>query len=149
MPIIRTYVCSECTRTLEVTLTLEQADAPPPECPHCTGQTQQEFKPFAIGGSASSRAHKLAEDIMEKDYRVADYKRDKYDGPRTRYQDQTTPVTRSQWSAATETINQAVAAGRRTRLQYGSGLDVLQANLKSGKEPDLIKESRKRLIRVF
>ena len=149
MPIVRTYACSGCARTLEVTLRLDQADTPPPSCPHCSAATQQEFKPFAITGSPSARAHGIAEDIMDKDYKVADYKRDKYDGPKTRYKDETTPATRSQWTAATETLQQAVASGRQTRIQYGSGLDILQANLKSGAEPDLLKESKKRLIRVF
>ena len=130
MPIVRTYACPECARTLEVTLTMEQVDAPAPECPHCAAQTQQEFKPFGIGGSASGRAHIIAEDIMEHDYHVADYKRDKYDGPQTRYRDQSTPQTASQWTAATATIQQAIADGRQTRLKYGSGLDILQANLK-------------------
>ena len=148
MPIVRTYACTGCARTLEVTLTMEQVDDPPPDCPHCAATTQQEFKPFGIGGSASGRAHALAEDIMDKDYNVADYKRDKYDGPKTRYKDQTAAI-KSQWSASSQALNEAVAAGRQTRLKHGSGLDILQANLKSGAEPDLLAESKKRLIRVF
>jgi hypothetical protein len=42
-----------------------------------------------------------------------------------------------------------MAAGRQTRLKHGSGLDILQANLKSGVEPDLIEVSKRRAMRVW
>ena len=151
MPIVRTYGCAECNHIMEVTLRLDQADDPPPECPRCAGWTHQEFKPVAIGGSVRARAEKFTEDIMEKDYHVADYqKRDKYARTgKTRYKDETPGTIKSTWTAATSTLEQAVAAGRETRVRFGSGLDVLQANLKSGAQPDLIAESKKRLTRVF
>jgi hypothetical protein len=35
------------------------------------------------------------------------------------------------------------------RLKYGSGLDVLQHNIKTGAEPDLVEISKRRAMRVF
>lgn len=141
---------------MEVTLRLDQADDPPPECPRCAAWNlqepmRQEFKPFAIGGSPAARANAIRDDMLDKEYKVADYKdRDKYDRTgKTRYKDETPSAVKSQWSAASATLNQAIAAGRETRIKFGSGLDILQANLKSGAEPDLIAESKKRLTRVF
>ena len=63
---------------------------------------------------------------------------------RVRYNDRNP----SQWTVANEALQEAIVNGRRNRLQYGSGLDVLQTNLKSGAEPDLLKESRKRMFRI-
>jgi hypothetical protein len=54
----------------------------------------------------------------------------------------------SWWGIAREVLEAAVAGGRQTRLKYGSGLDVLQANLKSGAQPDLIELSKRRSPRV-
>jgi hypothetical protein len=54
----------------------------------------------------------------------------------------------SLWGIAREALEAAVAGGRQTRLKYGSGLDVLQANLKSGAQPDLIELSKRRSPRV-
>jgi hypothetical protein len=45
-------------------------------------------------------------------------------------------------------LEAAVTEGRQTRLKYGSGLDVLQAHLKSGAQPDLIELSKRRSPRV-
>ena len=42
----------------------------------------------------------------------------------------------------------AIAAGRANRLRYGSGLDVLQHNLKTGVQPDLIELSKRRSIKL-
>jgi 2-hydroxychromene-2-carboxylate isomerase len=111
---------------------------------------QQEFKPVAIGGSNSAKAHAIAEDIAATDYHVADMQREhRSEGiPKVRYKD-TTSVQSSNWGAAQGAIEMAIAAGRQTRLQYGSGLDVLQANIKSGAEPDLIANSKRRGIRIY
>ena len=154
MPIVRTYQCSECFHRVELTLAPEQWDDPAPACPHCApGEAmRQEFKPFAIGGSPSARAHAIAEDIAGADYHVADMQREhRPEGtPKVRYKDAvSTPSQASTWGAATETIQAAMAYGKQTRLQHGSGLDILQANLKSGKEPDLIALSKKRSIRLY
>jgi hypothetical protein len=112
---------------------------------------QQEFKPVAIGGSVQSRASAIAEDIAANDYHVADMQKDKYEPPKVRYKDQNDRASsqRSTWTAANETLQAAITAGRENRLKYGSGLDILQRNLQTGAEPDLIAASKKRMMRVY
>ena len=151
MPIVRTYQCEDCNHRLEVTLSADDWNAPPPPCPECEARSmQQEFRPFAIGGSVSARAHALAEDIADKDYHVADMKRDKHaTTPTVRYKDQTSTIPSSTWQAASETLQAAIATGRETRIRHGNGLDVLQHNLKTGAEPDLIANSKARAIKVW
>jgi hypothetical protein len=151
MPIVRTYQCEQCFNRIELTLAAEDWDAPAPECPACARQLQQQFKPVAIGGSVAGKAHAIAEDIASNDYHVADMQREHrpQGTPTVRYKDASSaPATAPTWGATSETLSQAIAAGRETRLNYGSGLDVLQANLKSGREPDLIELSKRRSIRV-
>jgi hypothetical protein len=152
MPIVRTYQCEQCFNRIELTLPMEQWDRPPPDCPVCAQQQmQQDFKPVAIGGSASARAHAIAEDIAGNDYHVADMQREhRPEGtPTVRYKSPSAaPAQASGWGATGEALSLAIANGRETRLQYGSGLDVLQANIKSGREPDLIELSKRRSIRV-
>jgi DNA-directed RNA polymerase subunit RPC12/RpoP len=150
--IVRSYMCSACGHYLNVTLTAEQWDAPCPECPNCSTQAMaQDFKPVAIGGSARSRAEKITEDILEKDYHVGDIKRDdrREATPQVRYKDQAPPANASHWVGSREALEGAVAAGRQSRLRYGSGLDVLQSNLKTGEQPDLIEISKRRAMRVY
>lgn len=151
MPIIRTYACEDCMHMMDVTLSMDQVDDPPPPCPICAMRTRQEFRPIALGGSATSRAHAIAEDIAANDYHVSDMDVGRKEGDRTkvRYKDQSRPVTPSQWSAAQETLERAVALGRTSRLKYGSGLDVLQQNLKTGEQPDLIEVSKRRMIKLW
>ena len=151
MPIVRTYQCEDCFHRIEMTLTGDEWDAPPPPCPVCAERPmRQEFRPVAIGGSPSSRAHAIAEDIADKDYHVADMQRDKQaPTPAVRYKDHISSTSASTWQANTETLQQAIMTGRAMRLQHGSGLDVLQANIKSGAEPDLIEISKRRALRVY
>lgn len=157
MPIHRTYACAECGQFLEVTLTLEQWDAPPPDCPRCAvREMHQEFKPVAIGGSPYARARALAEDIAEKDYHVADMQWEhRADGtPKVRYKDETPQTvassTGSAWGVTGEALQQAVALGREVRLKHGgSGLDMLQRALKSGEQPDLIEVSKRRAMNIW
>ena len=153
MPIIRTYACEQCMHMMDVTLSMDQVDDPPPPCPNCArrGQMQQQFKPVAIGGSNSARAHAIAEDIVASDYHVADIDiaRKQGDRSKVRYKDQNKHISPSQWTAASQTLEHAIATGRQSRLKYGSGLDVLQSNLKSGVEPDLIANSKKRMIKLW
>jgi hypothetical protein len=152
MPIIRTYACEDCFHLMDVTLSMDQVDDPPPPCPMCAQRPmRQEFKPVSLGGSATSRAHAIAEDIAANDYHVSDMNVGRKQGERTqaRYKDTTANVAPSQWSAAQETLQQAVVMGRQTRLKYGSGLDVLQSTLKSGDLPDLIEVSKRRMIKVW
>ena len=150
MPIVRTFACPSCNHFMRVTLAYDQADDPPPECPRCASDTQQQFVPFAIGGSAQTKANKLAEDIIERDYGVANIERDRHEGaaPKVRLKDQS-PAQASSWGAANAALQAAVDAGRENRLRYGSGLDVLQANLKSGVEVDLIEASKRRSPRIW
>lgn len=151
MPIVRTYACEDCNHMMEVTLSSEQWNDAPPSCPECAQRAmRQEFMPVAIGGSASARAHAIAEDIAAKDYHVADMQDDRKEGlaPKVRYKDQT-PPTPSTWGIAAAAMEQAIASGRQTRLDFGSGLDVLQHNLKTGAEPDLIAASKQRAMKVW
>lgn len=151
--IARSYMCGECGHYMTVTLSAEQWDKPAPNCPICSTQSLvQDFQPVpTIGGSARSKAEKLTEDILEKDYHVGDIQRDRQQEstPKVRYKDQPLPADASRWVGSREALEGAVAAGRQSRLKYGSGLDVLQQNLKTGAQPDLIEISKRRAMRVY
>lgn len=54
----------------------------------------------------------------------------------------------SSWGIPREVLEAAVVAGRQTRLNYGSGLNDLQDNLKSGAQPDLIELSKRKSPRI-
>jgi putative FmdB family regulatory protein len=153
MPIVRTYQCGECFHRIEVTLAAEQWDDPPPSCPECERrEMQQQFKPFAINGSPHAKAAAMADDIIANDYHAADFNRDRHEGstPTVRYKDQTPDLPKANWQAiGREALEMAIANGRQTRLAFGSGLDVLQANLKSGAQPDLIEVSKRRSARIW
>lgn len=158
MPIVRTYACAECGHFLEVTLKLEEWDAPPPDCPQCANATRQEFKPVAIGGSQYGRARALAEEIAEKDYNVADLNwrknRDVAQATPHRLKDETPQTvqqaTGSNWGVTAGALEQAVALGREVRLKHGgSGLDMLQRALKDGTQPDLIEASKRRAMKIW
>jgi hypothetical protein len=137
-------MCGTCGHHLTVTLDGSQWDAPAPECPQCAKAPMgQEFK-LNIGGSNYARAQKITEDILANDYHVANIERSpsrtklEYKGP-----------DRSTWGVAREALEGAIAAGRQTRIRHGSGLDILQQNLKSGAEPDLIEISKRRAMKVW
>jgi putative FmdB family regulatory protein len=152
MPIVRTYACAECNHMMDVVLSADDWDAPPPECPMCQQrEMRQEFKPVAIGGSVRSRAVALAEDIAAKDYNIADMKPEGKEGhgSKVRYKDQTAGVIPSTWSGAQAMVEQAITIGRDTRLKHGNGLDVLQNALKTGAQPDLIAASKRKAIKVW
>lgn len=153
MPIVRTYGCNECGHFMDVTLTMDQVDDPPPECPHCAVRTFQEFKPVAIGGSTVGKAVALAETIAHEDYGVADITHDTRHGgtPKVRYKDQGNAAQASAWGASGAMLEKAVALGRQTRMANGgfSGLDTLQKMLKTGEQPDLIEASKRRAMRVW
>lgn len=151
MPIVRSYMCGDCGHYLTVTLNADQWNAPAPYCPVCEARSMaQEFKPVAIGGSVRAKAEKITEDILEKDYHVADIERDhrEQSRPKVRYAD-ASRTNASGWSASPEALQGAISMGRKTRLQHGTGLDILQANLKSGAEPDLIELSKRRAMKVW
>lgn len=153
MPIVRSYMCEDCGHALEITLPAEAWNADAPECPSCAARRMgQTFKAPGIIGSARSRAVALAERISAEDYGVADMHIEGKEGVRNkvRYKDQPARADRSSFvSANREMLETAAALGRQTRLQHGSGLDVLQSALKSGAQPDLIAESKRRSMRIY
>lgn len=151
--ILRTYHCPECNHRIEVTLTADEWNAPPPSCVACDArEMNQEFKPVSIGGSNRARAVALAEDIAHNDYHVADMQvsgKGIGERPTVRYKDTTAGVTQSSWGSNREILEGAVAIGRETRIRNGgSGLDVLSHLLKTGQQQDLIEVSKRRSIRV-
>lgn len=173
MPIVRTFMCPACGHRLQATLSMEQWDEPPPECPQCIQEPMDiDFRPIALGGSLRAKAARVAETIAAEDYDVADMQMDSRQGgkPKVRYKEPkelkelAAKVARearlsatdnrhapSNWAAAQETLLQAVAVGRQTRMMSGgkSGLDILQANIKSGVEPDKIANSKKLSARIW
>jgi hypothetical protein len=133
---------------LEVELTAEQWDAPPPDCPRCSNTTYQEFAPPTIGGSNSTRAADYALKIASEDYNVADIQVQRGHGPpKVRYNDSNQPA--SSWAPRNGALEQAIAIGRQTRLQHGSGLEVLQTGLKNKTIPDLIANSKRLSAKVW
>lgn len=151
MPIVRTYMCGDCGHHMSVTLAYEDWDKPPPSCPICNKITDQDFRPVAIGGSVLARANAITEDILDKDFNVSNIKRDTREGstPTVTYKDQGRPLNASSWGIAKEALEGAIASGRRSRLTHGSGLDILQSNLKSGAQPDLIEISKRRAMKIW
>ena len=152
MPIVRSYACPDCGHFLEVTLRADQWQEEAPICPVCQHQQMgQEFQPVAIGGSHRAKAVALAEKIAAEDYGVADIKAEGRQGgtPKVRYKDSSAPP--SQWMNMNGNVQfaQATALGRQTRQKYGDGLDVLQHNLKTGDQPDLIEISKRRSMKVW
>jgi putative FmdB family regulatory protein len=155
MPIRRTYACPECNHFMEVTLSAEQWDDPPPSCPACDErEMQQRFKaPGIVNSSPHSRAQALTEDILANDYHVSDIQRDRHreSRPKVRYKDSTPSQLPSNWNTITApaAMETALAVGRQNRLEFGSGLDVLQANLRSGAQADLVEVSKKRSAKIW
>lgn len=145
-------MCGECGHRMELTLSAEQWDSPPPSCEACDArETRQEFHPPRIGGSIGGKARALAEDIIANDYGVANVQFDNREGgtPKVRYKDQTRTLP-STWQGANQLLEQAVAIGRQTRREVGGdGLDILKHSLKTGAQPDLIAASRRKAIRVW
>jgi len=152
MPIVRSYMCQSCGHYLSVTLRADQWEEPPPDCPRCNvvREMQQDFKPPGIvGTSAYSKAQKITEDILANDYKVGDINRSP-SRANLRYKDQAPPPnTASAWQASREMLQGAAAAGKQIRERFGSGLDVLHSNIKSGAEPDLIELSKRKAIRIW
>ena len=170
MPIRRTYACPECMHLFDVVLAMDQVDEPPPDCPKCAAwdlrtQTQQQFKaPGIINSSPRSRANAVVEDIMANDYHVADVQRDRHEGatPKVRYVPKDidgnkiadnrprTSGPPANWNAIPQgALSEAIAFGKQTRKQHGTGLDVLQSNLKSGAQADLIEVSKRRSAKIW
>ena len=155
MAIMRTYHCPECNHRMEVTLTADEWDSPPPSCTACDArQMNQEFKPPAIGGSVRAKARGIAENIIANDYHVANWQSDNRLGgtPKVRYKDQTADVLPSDWQKAQHQsiLETAIGIGKQNRRQFGAdGLDILKRNIQSGAQTDLIEASKRRAIKVW
>lgn len=153
MPIRRTYMCPECASRVEVILSADQWDAPPPSCDVCDAREMaQDFsKPPAIGGSHMAKAAKIAENIMANDYNVANFQSDRRQGgqAKVRYKDETDGAGPSAWQKAqhAEMLTTAINIGKANRGM--DGLDILKRNLASGAQPDLIEASKRRSIKVW
>ena len=72
MSIIRTYACGDCDAVFEQWC--ESSDELTPPCPNCEKEMQWQPTSFGIGGSRESKAEKIAQDVMEKDYGLTNYK---------------------------------------------------------------------------
>lgn len=138
-----------------IELAFDQADAEAPDCPHCEGMTRQEFQPVAIAGKAAgyrAAATKMAETIAHEDYGVADMTIRKGEHAKVRYKEPpgSSNLGSSSWVGPNFDMLQAgLREGRAVREQFGSGLEVLQGNLASGKQPDLIEVSKRRSMKVW
>jgi hypothetical protein len=147
MPIVRSYFCEKCAHAWNETLSLEQADDPPPACPYCLAAARQEFKPVAIAGAAAmsrKAATEMAQTIAAEDYNVADMQvHPKYGVENVRYKDTTN------WTGINADLASAMAVNREDRIKFGTGLDVLQHNLRTGVQPDLIEASKRRSAKVW
>lgn len=148
----RTYMCPECSHRMEVILTPEEWDSPPPSCQACDArQMNQEFHPPAIGGSVRARATRLAENIIANDYNVANFQSDRREGgtPKVRYKDQSDTALPAAWQKAAhrEMLETAIGIGKANRGR--DGLDILQRNIRAGVQPDLIETSKRRSIKVW
>lgn len=148
----RTYMCPECAHRMEVTLTPDQWDQPPPSCEMCDQrQMHQEFKPPAIGGSVHARAVRITEDIIGNDYNVANFQSNRGHGPpKVRYKDETAGLPQANWQSVAghqSMLETAISIGKAHRGR--DGLDILQRNLRSGVQPDLIEQSKRRSIKVW
>ena len=140
---------------MEVTLTQEEWEKPPPSCEACDARAMnQEFRPFGIGGSVRARAAQITESIIANDYGVANFQSDRRQGgtPKVRYKDQTADVLPSDWQKAQHQsiLETAIGIGKQNRRQFGAdGLDILKRNIQSGAQTDLIEASKRRAIKVW
>ena len=146
-------MCPECANRIEVALSAEQWDAPPPSCLVCDArEMNQEFKTPAIGGSHMSRAAAITESIIANDYGVSNVTLDRKGGPnKIEYKDQSNSlVNGGAWAGQRAMLEQAISIGKSNRREFGmDGLDILKRNLASGAQPDLIEVSKKRSIKVW
>lgn len=153
MPIRRVYFCPECANRIEVVLSADEWDKPPPSCEACDArEMSQEFKPPAIGGSTMSRAARITEDIMANDYNVANFQSDRREGGQAKvsYKDQTASIMPANWQGQRAMLEQAISIGKGNRREFGlDGLDILKRNLADGTQVDLIEASKRKSIKVW
>jgi len=149
----RTFMCPECAHRMEVILTQDEWNSPPPSCEMCDArQMNQEFKPPAIGGSVRARASRITEDIISNDYNVANFHSDHRVGGsgKVRYKDQRENLPTANWQGVSghqSMLETAISIGKANRGR--DGLNILQKNLQSGVQPDLIEQSKRRSIKVW
>ena len=72
MSIIRTICCGDCDAIFEQWC--ESSDELTPPCPNCEKEMQWQPGGFAIGGSHESKAVSIAQEMLEKDYGLTNYK---------------------------------------------------------------------------
>jgi hypothetical protein len=147
-------MCPECAHRMEVILTADEWNQPPPSCEMCDArQMNQEFKPPAIGGSVRARAGRIAEDIIANDYNVANFTSDRRVGGtgKVRYKDETPNLPQANWQSIApghqSMLETAISIGKANRGR--DGLNILQRNLRNGVQPDLIEVSKRRSIKVW
>jgi len=151
VPIVRTLGCNDCARTWDVTLTAEQVDDPLPACPFCNNATFQEFKPVAIRGKESkleSSEAVVENEMKERGITDITFRTKENLPPKVRYK---TDKAQSNWMQPTgDMVAQAAQLGRADRQKFGAdGLEILQNNLRSGKQVDLVEASKRRADRVW
>ena len=70
--IYRTYCCQDCDTVWEVHH--DSGDEPIPDCPMCAKILQWTPRSFNIGGSNEGKAAKMAQNILETDFGLTNYK---------------------------------------------------------------------------
>lgn len=76
--IYRTYKCDGCDQMFEVCH--ESGSEPSPDCPVCSKVLEWRPTKVSIGGSLEGRSVKLAQDILENDFQLSNYKDNNRDG---------------------------------------------------------------------
>jgi hypothetical protein len=76
--IYRTYECLDCQAVYEVAH--DSGDEGFPPCPNCEKVLEWRPTRFAIGGSNESKAAKIAQDVMEQDFGLTNYKDNSREG---------------------------------------------------------------------
>lgn len=113
MPVIRSYECMDCKELFEVTH--QSGEEPLADCPFCEKVLEWRPKPFAITG-VKSKAVDVAQDILETDYGLTNFK----DGSR---EGDTVAIM------PTETTQQ-----REARMRIESEVQELAAQVKNAPE---------------
>lgn len=166
--IYRTYGCDDCGSLFEVCH--DSSDEPYPDCPNCSKVLEWRPKSFAIGGSLESKAVNIAQDIMEKDYGLTNFKdntragdisammpvaeqtaeRDKVTREIMEYTAQTQPTTNNSqfWgnnAGAPAAMNSMTGASMLAMAKVGpQGADpmaMLHSGVKKGRLPDPLRDA--------